>query len=81
MHLPTSARPFRHHRFGSVLCAVLALATLSAPAHAAGEAPAVEADDAGTIVVTARRRAEDPQKVPIPLTVFGGKALEQRGFY
>lgn len=31
------------------------------------------------IVVTARRRAEDPQKVPIALAVFGGGALERAG--
>src|SRR5690606_4085845 len=44
---------------------------------AADEQPSGGSSD---IVVTARRRAEDPQKVPIPLSVFGGDQLEKQGF-
>lgn len=33
----------------------------------------------GTIVVTAQRRAEDVQDVPIAVAAFGGEALQERG--
>ena len=42
----------------------------------AGSAP-VKADTAlGKVTVTARRREEDSQKVPTPITVLGGETLE-----
>jgi iron complex outermembrane receptor protein len=47
------------------------------PSEGATSGIAEPTDD---IVVTARRRAEDPQHVPIPLSVFGGADLEERGF-
>ena len=54
-----------------------------APAAAAADAaPAVEADepaDSGEIVVTARRRAEALQDVPIAVTAYSGAQLEREG--
>ena len=52
-----------------------------------GMASALNASDAGgisdteleTIVVTAQRRAEDIQTVPISIQAFTGKALEDLG--
>jgi iron complex outermembrane receptor protein len=53
---------------------------LASPLHAADAPPQPEpVAGGGDIVVTARRRAEDPQKVPIALTVFGGRSLEEKG--
>lgn len=50
---------------------------------AAAPAPAEQAGDAGdqmdTVIVTARRRAEDVSKVPISISAFGSDELEQRG--
>ncbi|WP_375196616.1 TonB-dependent receptor [Sphingobium sp.] len=47
----------------------------------APEAAGTEEDFAGGIVVTARRRAEDAQDVPVALSVVGGDLFEQRGDY
>ncbi|MFS0772177.1 TonB-dependent receptor [Sphingomonas sp. 1P08PE] len=64
-----------------VLCASLALC-LAVPV-AAQQAPAdqaAEADDADSlpeVIVTARRRAEDAQRVPAALSVVGGDLIDQ----
>lgn len=42
----------------------------------AGSAPAKAATALGKVTVTARRREEDSQKVPTPITVLGGETLE-----
>ncbi|MBG6551380.1 TonB-dependent receptor [Pseudomonas aeruginosa] len=51
-----------------------------APAEAApplaGSAPAKADTALGKVTVTARRREEDSQKVPTPITVLGGETLE-----
>jgi iron complex outermembrane receptor protein len=47
--------------------------TTSAPA-----APVVDNDELGEVVVTAQRRAENAQKVPLALSVVGATALQDR---
>ncbi|WP_162976170.1 TonB-dependent receptor, partial [Pseudomonas aeruginosa] len=42
----------------------------------AGSAPVKAATALGKVTVTARRREEDSQKVPTPITVLGGETLE-----
>jgi len=73
-----------------LLAGAATLATMSAPAFAqdqeqpatamadqgnASEAP----EESGEIVVTARRRAEELQDVPIAVTVYSGAQLEREG--
>jgi iron complex outermembrane recepter protein len=56
-------------------------AAMAAPAAGAAFAETAEAsalnDEAGQIIVTARRRAEDVQQVPAALTVVGSEALSR----
>jgi len=74
----------KHH---VLLCGtILAATTLAAPAvhaQAAPDAPAVQAaDDTGgiaEIVVTAQKRAESLQKVPISIAALDTKALANKG--
>lgn len=48
----------------------------------AASAPPAKADTAlGKVTVTARRREEDSQKVPTPITVLGGETLESQRIY
>lgn len=51
----------------------------AAAANAAGEQGAAEEASEGEIVVTARRRAENLQDVPISVTALDGEALEDQG--
>ncbi len=44
-------------------------------------APAAASPDSGEILVTARRRTENAQDVPISLTVLGGKRLESTNVF
>jgi iron complex outermembrane receptor protein len=48
-------------------------------AQPTGEAPAAPAEENGieTVIVTARRTAEDPQKVPVAVTAFSDKDLQR----
>ncbi|MEJ7934741.1 TonB-dependent receptor [Sphingobium sp. AN558] len=55
---------------------VFGFVALSALAHAAPDASAPEGN-AGPIIVTARLRAEDAQKVPAALTVIGAETIER----
>lgn len=48
------------------------------PAHAQETPAGAAADDGNRILVTAQRREQDAQEVPIALTVFGGEALQER---
>jgi iron complex outermembrane receptor protein len=63
----------------------VAFVAIAAPAHAqdsavpADQTASVPEDAAGEIVVTARRRAENLQDVPIAVTAYSGQALENAG--
>lgn len=64
-------------------CATIALAAMSAisanPALAQDDAAAEqESTGVGVIVVTAQKRAENVQDVPIAISAFGGDALQER---
>ena len=62
------------------LLGAVAMTSVSAAAQTASAAAAVEADAAGAddIIVTARKRAESIQNVPITMTAYTGKDLEAR---
>lgn len=68
-------------KFTQVSLAVLAFA-LAVPAHAQDEAApeAAEPDEGGinVIMVTAQKRAENVQDVPIAISAFGAEALQER---
>ncbi len=72
---------------GSVSLVVLAMLSvgrveareLSADSSAPADATTGEADIAGDIVVTARRREESLQKVPVSVTAFDQESLRARG--
>ncbi|TPE60167.1 TonB-dependent receptor [Sandaracinobacter neustonicus] len=67
----------------SFIFAGVALAALAAPAaaeEAADAADAAFADD-GAIVVTARRRAENVQDVPLAISVVDGATLDAKGVF
>jgi iron complex outermembrane receptor protein len=54
------------------------------PANAVSDTDAVDADGHGRledVVVTARRRVENAQDVPIPITALSGNSLEESGQY
>ena len=58
---------------------VASMASVAAFASAAGAAEAPSPPDAlAEVVVTAQKRAESVQSVPISITTFGGEALEQK---
>ena len=71
--------------------ALLALAAqaVAPPAAVPAQTPAVQdesrlgaaAQGGGDVVVTARRRAESVQRVPIALSVIGGTAIAETGAY
>ncbi len=63
-------------------CSAIALAALATPAMAQDEGAAEAAEDEGgisTIIVTAQRREESVQDVPIAISAFDRASLEQRG--
>jgi iron complex outermembrane recepter protein len=70
-------------RFRTIILSGCALAALPGAALAQTDAPpqAAEADviDAGEIVVTARRRAESLQDVPISVSALSGEQLQRTG--
>ncbi|MEE9099509.1 TonB-dependent receptor [Pseudomonas nitroreducens] len=56
--------------------------TTATPAATATKAEPAKADATlGKVTVTARRREEDSQKVPTPITVLGGETLESQRIY
>lgn len=59
-------------------CATIALAT-SMPAHAQDTAPAEDQSGISDIVVTAQRRQESVQDVPIAISAFSAEQLEAQG--
>lgn len=61
-----------------------AIALLSGTAQAQQSAPQTEVDDSagiGDIVVTAQRRSENIQDVPIAISAIGSQFIESRGIY
>ena len=76
-------------RLGAAVPALLSTAMLTAPAAAQEDAPAVQKDGsgdgsradamAGDIVVTARKREERAQDIPIAISAFSGESIEARG--
>lgn len=72
-------------RFGAALAALAAAAPAfaqDAPAQAPDDQAAAEtpaAEDEQNVVVTARRREENLQDVPIAVTAYSGEALERQG--
>jgi len=85
LKLSASSNHARRRLDHALLASVATLASLIAPSYGwAAEAETVEASeafegDAGEIFVTARRRDEDAQDVPIALSVVDTAALEKTG--
>jgi len=61
----------------SAFAAVPGVAWASDPAPAAGDSAMSDSASGNDIVVTARRRAESQQNVPIAVTAFSGEALQR----
>ncbi|HXH00010.1 MAG TPA: TonB-dependent receptor [Sphingomicrobium sp.] len=57
----------------------LAMAQQARPSTAATQPAAVPEEDSGEVIVTARRRNEALQDVPIAITSYSGEALERQG--
>ncbi|WBO22047.1 TonB-dependent receptor [Sphingomonas abietis] len=72
---------FDHRPLPALLLATTALAGLGAPAFAQATAPAapapVVAPDNGEIIVTAQKRSENIQKVPISIQAITSQKIEQ----
>src|SRR3546814_15692978 len=72
-------RPFAR-RLSTVISATSALGLVAfAPAAFAQEDPGASSDDAGEIIVTARRRDERLVDVPIAVTALSGDTLAKAG--
>jgi iron complex outermembrane receptor protein len=69
--------------FVTTLLAATALAGIAGTARAQDAAPpkAEAPDTSGEIIVTARRRAENIEKVPIAITAISGQDLQKRAIY
>jgi len=63
----------------TMLCTLAATPAFAQPEAATPSPVAAAARDEGDIVVTARRRAENQQDVPIAITSLGGDLLQARG--
>ena len=76
---------YRNRAIGrSALLALLGgVAVVALPGAALAQAPAADAVDegVGSIVVTARYRKEDAQKVPIAISAIGGDAIASQGAF
>lgn len=59
---------------------MLQMAATSAIAQQAQESAPTQETGIGDIVVTAQRRAESAQKVPLSMTVLGGDQIEREGY-
>jgi len=53
----------------------------SADVQAPAATPEAQSADEGNVVVTARRRSENVQLVPVAISVVGGEQLDQQGLY
>ena len=68
-----------HHMFVRRATAALLMSTIMSAAPAlAQEAPASEGNDSGDIIVTAQKRAQNLQDVPISIAVLGSADLERQ---
>ena len=68
------------HRSGFIGALFATASTLATPALAWAEnAPGIDADRDGEVVVTARRRAENIQDVPISVQAISGETLQRKG--
>ena len=72
---------FRYKSLNARLAGVFALAIFAGAAHAQSAAPAqpTASDQLVEIVVTAEKRAENVQTVPIAITAFTSQELQDRG--
>src|ERR1700676_5307434 len=61
------------------LCAIVALGTVAVSANAEAPAPGPNDDGIEPIVVTAQRRSQDVQRVPISIQAFTAKAITDLG--
>ena len=76
-------KKYRIDSLGAAAGLALAVSSISMPAFAQdGDAAQSDANkaDGGEIIVTARKREESLQKVPVAVTVISGGDLERRGF-
>ena len=67
--------------FAGTALAALAAPTASAAAPEEAETAETAAVDDGAIVVTARRRAENVQDVPVAISVVDGATLDSKGVF
>jgi iron complex outermembrane receptor protein len=86
MSTPALRRTFRTVALAGLLCSVasaaLAQATSPDAALAARDAAAEEADSTiGELTVTARRRVETVQEVPLAVSVIGAKQIDDTGAF
>jgi iron complex outermembrane recepter protein len=65
--------------FRSVSCAALLLASQPALAQTTPTAPAVEDDQTEVVVVTARKRLENLQDVPLSISVLNAAVIQRKG--
>lgn len=65
--------------FNKFLMAALCTTAMTTPAYAQDEAQEAETYDDNVIIVTATRRAEDVQDIPIAVTAVSPAQLEQQG--
>jgi iron complex outermembrane receptor protein len=69
-------------RSSTAIISVMALAAIAAPTVSLAQATGKQADSRGTevgeVIVTARKRAENIQTVPIAITAYSSKDLEER---
>ncbi|MEP1423054.1 MAG: TonB-dependent receptor [Erythrobacter sp.] len=67
-------------KFAAYSAGLLACSSFTAPAFAQADAPLAAPDeDTNVIIVTATRRAEDVQDIPIAVTAVSPEQLEQQG--
>src|SRR3954470_5566098 len=73
----------RAFRTTTLLTASLLALVAAAPAFAADETPSAANREQSThlddLIITAQKRAQDPVEVPIAVTAYSGKFLEQIG--
>ncbi len=65
--------------YGSVISSLAAAAAISAPASAQTSEPGAKSGGLGEIVVTAQRREENLQEVPIAVNAIGSDTLDKLG--